>query len=118
MKKDVYISIKGSQAYEDDQNKMEVTTAGKFYDKDGNMLYAGLPFCYSGYIHRAVLSQNVCRMDIDKWEINPKIKKEIETFLKEETSNIEGTNADRQKQICNYLTERGYRLYWDPAYKK
>lgn len=88
------------------------------YDKDGNMLYAGLPFCYSGYIHRAVLSQNVCRMDIDKWEINPRIKKEIETFLKEETSNIEGTNADRQKQICNYLTERGYRLYWDPAYKK
>lgn len=35
MKKDVYISIKGSQEYEDDQNKMEVTTAGKFYDKDG-----------------------------------------------------------------------------------
>ena len=35
MKKDVYISIKGSQSYEDDQNKMEVTTAGKFYDKDG-----------------------------------------------------------------------------------
>lgn len=35
MKKDVYISIKGSQEYEDDKNKMEVTTAGKFYDKDG-----------------------------------------------------------------------------------
>ena len=35
MKKDVYILIKGSQEYEDDQNKMEVTTAGKFYDKDG-----------------------------------------------------------------------------------
>ncbi len=35
MKKDVYISIKGSQEYTDDQNSMEVTTAGKFYDKDG-----------------------------------------------------------------------------------
>ena len=40
MKKDVYISIKGSQAYEDDQNKMEVTTAGKFYDKDGKYYVA------------------------------------------------------------------------------
>lgn len=88
------------------------------YDKEGNMLYAGLPFCYSGYIHRAVLSQNVCSMDIDKGEINPKIKDEIATFLREEASNIEGTNTDRQKQICNYLTKQGYRLYWDPAYKK
>ena len=57
-------------------------------------------------------------MDIDKWEINPKLKEEIATFLKEETSNIEGTKVDRQKQICKYLTEQGYRLYWDPAYKK
>ena len=88
------------------------------YDKEGNMLYAGLPFCYSGYIHRAVLSQNVSLMDIDKWEINPKIEKQIATFLKEKTSNTEGTKAERQKQICNYLTEQGYRLYWDPFYKK
>ena len=35
MKKDVYISIKGSQDYGDDKNGMELTTAGKFYDKDG-----------------------------------------------------------------------------------
>ena len=35
MKKDVYISIKGSQDYGNDKNGMEITTAGKFYDKDG-----------------------------------------------------------------------------------
>ncbi len=35
MKKDVYISIKGSQDYGEDNNAMELTTAGKFYDKDG-----------------------------------------------------------------------------------
>ena len=35
MKKDVYISIKGSQDYGDDKDAMELTTAGKFYDKDG-----------------------------------------------------------------------------------
>lgn len=35
MKKDVYISIKGSQEYEDDRDSMEITTAGRFYNKDG-----------------------------------------------------------------------------------
>ena len=35
MKKDVYISIKGSQDYGEDKDAMELTTAGKFYDKDG-----------------------------------------------------------------------------------
>ncbi len=35
MKKDVYISIKGMQEYADDKDSMEMTTAGRFYDKDG-----------------------------------------------------------------------------------
>ena len=35
MKKDVYISIKGSQSYDGEKDGMEMTTAGKFYDKDG-----------------------------------------------------------------------------------
>ena len=35
MKKDVYISIKGSQDYGDNNDAVELTTAGKFYDKDG-----------------------------------------------------------------------------------
>ena len=44
------------------------------FDKDGKLLYEGIPFCYSGYIHRAVLAQNVEQLDIDTWEINPKNK--------------------------------------------
>ena len=35
MKKEVYISIKGSQDYDGEKDSMEMTTAGKFYDKDG-----------------------------------------------------------------------------------
>jgi len=35
MKKDVYISITGSQDYDGEKDSMEMTTAGKFYDKDG-----------------------------------------------------------------------------------
>lgn len=85
------------------------------YDKEGKLLYRNLPFCYSGYIHRAVLSQNVAGLDINQWKINPKYEKIIATFLKENASNIKGTKMDRQKAICEYLWEKGYRLYWDPS---
>lgn len=56
MKKDVYISIKGSQAYEDDQNKMEVTTAGKFYDKDGKY--------YVSYVEGELTGMEKCNTTI------------------------------------------------------
>lgn len=56
MKKDVYISIKGSQSYEDDQNKMEVTTAGKFYDKDGKY--------YVSYVEGELTGMEKCNTTI------------------------------------------------------
>ncbi len=56
MKKDVYISIKGSQAYEDDQNKMEITTAGKFYDKDGKY--------YVSYVEGELTGMEKCNTTI------------------------------------------------------
>ena len=80
------------------------------YDEAGRMLYEGLPFCYSGYIHRAVLSQNVCRMNMDKWVVNPKCSSLIGELVKSETQD--------QDKICKYLIEQGYRLYWDPFYQE
>ncbi len=56
MKKDVYISIKGSQSYDDDQNKMEVTTAGKFYDKDGKY--------YVSYVEGELTGMEKCNTTI------------------------------------------------------
>ena len=85
------------------------------YDREGKLLYKGVPFCYSGYIHRAVLAQNVARLDIEKWKINPKYEKLIATFWKENASDIKGTKTEKQKAICDYLTDNGYRLYWDPS---
>ncbi len=97
------------------------TKAGRIvsgaWDKEGKLLYEGLPFCYSGYIHRAVLTQNVAQLDMDQWIINPKCEKMMETFWQTHASNMQGTKAERQKEICNYLTNQGYRLYWDPSWK-
>ena len=87
------------------------------FDKEGKPLYEGLPFCYSGYIHRAVLTQNAAQLDIDSWKINPKFEKEIETFWEEQASNKQMTKFERQKAVCDYLISQGYRLYWDPSRK-
>ena len=81
------------------------------YDEEGRMLYEGLPFCYSGYIHRAVLSQNVCGMDKDKWTINPRYHALIIELMEKE-------KLDKGKDVCKYLIEQGYRLCWDPFYKE
>ena len=86
------------------------------FDKEGNMLYKGLPFCYSGYIHRGVLSQNVWQLNMDKWKINPTHIKLIETIEHEFSSNKYGTKTEKQKAFCEYLIGQGYRLYWDPTW--
>ena len=88
------------------------------FDDSGNMLYKGLPSCYSGYIHRGVLAQNVSRMDIEHWEIHPDYRFLVENFLKK-YGDVEQENLnDIQKEVCNYLREQGLRLYWDPSWKQ
>ena len=85
------------------------------FDKDGKMLYQGLLFCYSGYIHRAVLAQNVAELDIDKWKLNPKCEKIVKRFEKGSAEWDSMSKLKRQKTICDYLTSLGYRLYWEPS---
>lgn len=87
------------------------------YDHDGKQLYEGLPFCYSGYIHRAVLAQNAVQVDIEKWEVNPRFNHMIQCFLEELDHGKNMTKAQKQKALCEYLNGQGYRLYWDPSRK-
>ena len=84
------------------------------YDKEGNLLYDSLPFCYSGYIHRAVLAQNVAELDMDTWEINPEYKNIIDEFWDKYKSKKQMNKREEQKALCEYLISQGYRLYWDP----
>lgn len=87
------------------------------FNKEGKLLYEGLPFCYSGYIHRAVLAQNVAQLNVEQWKINPKYENIVETFWQEQASDKYSTKAERQGAVCEYLTSQGYRLYWDPSWK-
>ena len=87
------------------------------YDKDGKQLYEGLPFCYSGYIHRAVLAQNAPYMNMKTWKLNPKVKQEVDVLCQQIPYWKNMTEDKKQKAICDYLVEKGYRLFWDPASK-
>ena len=87
------------------------------YDKDGKQLYEGLPFCYSGYIHRAVLAQNASYMNIETWKLNSKVEYEVEVFRQELVSGKKMTEAEQRKAVCDYLMDKGYRLFWDPSTK-
>ena len=39
MKKDVYISIKGLQELDGEKDNIEITTEGRFYNKDGKEVF-------------------------------------------------------------------------------
>ena len=88
------------------------------FDKEGKALYEGIPFCYSGYIHRAVLVQNAAQLDVETWHMNPAAEKLIADFGKKAENMKYDTKEKKQKAICEYLTEQGYRLYWDPSVKE
>lgn len=92
-------------------------TMSGIYDKQGRLLYEGLPLWYSGYMHRAVLAQNAAQMDVGRWVLRPQAEAVIETFWKENASKKRGTKPERQKEVCQYLISQGYRLYWDPSTK-
>ena len=90
--------------------------AGTAFDAKGEILYEGLPAGYSGYMHRAVLSQNVFGLDREYWEINPKLRKKVETFWQDIASKEGEDEFACQQRLCQTLLAHGYRLYLDPRW--
>lgn len=86
------------------------------YDEEGNSLYGGIPEGYSGYIHRAALTQNAAQLDVKKWKLNPEVLKKYETFFSDIASE-EYEIEEERKIICQFLRKEGYRLYWDPDFR-
>ncbi len=84
------------------------------YDGEGKPLYEGLPGGYSGYMHRAVLCQDVAALDRAYWEINPRLKKKIETFWQEIVSKEGEDEFAAQQKLCRILLQHGYRLVLEP----
>ena len=99
---------------------------GGAYDGQDRILYKGLPKGFGGYMHRAVLSQDVAAADIRFVKLRPECQP-----LLEELSGVPYTEEENGFFDWNTLPEKtdhvalslrlgaalrlaGYRIFWDP----
>lgn len=83
--------------------------SGGAYTAEGEVMYQGLNRHFSGYMHRAVLQQDVAAVDVR----NMKVRKELEPVLKE----IQKEETDAKAVSLRFGREAallGYRILWDP----
>ncbi len=81
------------------------------------MRYVGLPRHFSGYMHRAVLSQDVEAADVRTM----RVRKDGEpSRLSEELKNAQeavrqgADPAETSFAFCRKIRGMGYRICWDP----
>lgn len=82
------------------------------YEKNGEVLYLGLNRHFSGYMHRAVLQQDVWAADVRKIEVRKELKPILEELKREKTDM-------REISLCfgKEAALLGYRIVWDPAWE-
>ena len=85
------------------------------YEKDGGMRYAGLPAGFSGYMHRAVLAQDVEAADIRAMRVRPELEEEFGKAL-EAVKRGEDPEAV-SRAFCESVRKKGLRICWLPDRK-
>lgn len=64
-------------------------------DADGNVIYQGLPIHYSGYMHRAVLSQDAEAVDVRNMRVCPEYEALLETVRKKDDLKTSSVNFSK-----------------------
>lgn len=82
------------------------------YSDSGEVLYKGLNRHFSGYMHRAVLQQDVAAVDVRKMKIRKELKPILEEIQKQVTDPKE--ISLRFGKEAAFL---GYRIVWDPFWE-
>ena len=85
------------------------------YEKDGGMRYAGLPAGFSGYMHRAVLSQDVETADIRAMRVRPELEEELGKAL--EAVRRGEDPGETSRAFCESVRKKGLRICWLPDRK-
>lgn len=96
-------------------------------DRDGRVLYEGLPAHYSGYLHRAVLSQDAEAVDLRNIRIRPQCRELFGRITGIPYSTRPGTDIFDASQLpegsdvralslkfCEALRKEGYRILYLP----
>ena len=85
------------------------------YEADGGMRYAGLPAGFSGYMHRAVLSQDVETADIRAMRVRPELEEELGKAL--EAVRRGEDPGETSRAFCESVRNKGLRICWLPDRK-
>ena len=84
--------------------------AGGAYGEDGEILYKGLSRHFSGYMHRAVLQQDVPAVDVRHIRVREELRPLLDEIMKEEKDP-----AAASIRFGREAASRGYLLLWDPG---
>ena len=76
------------------------------------MRYEGLPRHFSGYLHRAVLTQDVEAADVRAMRVRPELEEELQEALQAVRQGMDPVQASRI--FCGKIRERGLRICWEP----
>ena len=97
--------------------------------EEGKVVYENLPVNYSGYLHRAVLSQDAQALDIRNMEVRTSLRELFREVTGLEYAVIPGTEkfdpatippqenpVELSLRLSRALREKGYRLLYLPEY--
>lgn len=87
---------------------------GGAMDKNGKVIYGGLPAGYSGYQHRADLRMTVSAVDIRNMQVRPELE---ELWEKSVLPFLEKKDVDYKKcslAFCEKVRAKGYQIVYDP----
>lgn len=86
--------------------------AGGAYREDGSILYEGLPQYYSGYMNRAVLTQDVAAADFRCISVNPQFDSLWKDISHRETDPVRAALL-----FGKVVAGKGCRILWDPFWQ-
>ena len=85
-------------------------------DSSVTMRYDGLKRRFSGYMHRAVLTQDVEAADIRTMQVRPEFRKDLDRALQKIRSGADPVRTSMD--FCRTLRKQGFRILWDPNRKE
>lgn len=83
---------------------------GGAYGEDGEVLYKGISRHFSGYMHRAVLQQDVAAVDVRQMRVREELRPLLDEIMQEEKDP-----ALASLRFGREAADRGYLLLWDPG---
>lgn len=101
---------------------------GGLYLTDGTVVYEGLHKEYSGYMHRACLTQEAEAVDVRCMKLSPQAQGIMEELLglgylqnprngRFDWKNCLNDHVDYKElslRFCEKIRQKGFRIVWDP----